>query len=141
MSIKRLYRKAAFRFLKLLSISISAVLGIFCSSGCIMNEATPAYGAQTADYKVSGTVVSSDHNLPIKGLSVSIRDTMNYYGTLDSVETDSLGRFSLTRYPGTYDLNIKDIDSTENGSFVSKDTLFSITDAEKVVDIKLDKKE
>ena len=141
----------------MLSLLVSAIMGIFCSSGCGMNKV--AYGMPHADYKISGTVVSSVHELPIKGLLITMRDTMSSYGNLDSTKSDSLGRSSLERsgYPrdSTWDLSVIDIDSTENGSFASKDTIISIPKSElkdgdapwywghgeKNVDIKLDNKE
>jgi putative lipoprotein (rSAM/lipoprotein system) len=117
----------------------------------------PMYGMPNADYKVSGTVLSADQNLPIKGLSISIRDTMNTSGIIDSTETDSLGRYSMqfSGFPreNTWDLKVKDIDSIENGSFITKDTIISIPESdlqepsgnwykghgEKNVDLKVDR--
>lgn len=157
MSIKMLYRKITFRCLKLLNLFTSTILGILFSSSCQMNAV--AYGMPHADYKVSGTIVSSDHNLPIKNLLVAIKDTFEPYGIHDSTKTDSLGKFSL-EYSGppwdsTFDLNVIDVDSTENGTFSAKDTIFSIPESElkggngpwyaghgeKKIDLKLDKKD
>ena len=159
MNINKLYRAITLRCLKLLSLIISTLLGIFCNSISKMNETEGAYGMQYADYKVSGTVVSSDQNLAVKGLLIIVRDTMGTYKRLDSTMTDSLGRYSLEfsgpPFDNIWDLNVKDIDSTENGSFFSKDTTISIPEselkgrdapyylghAEKKVDLKLDKKQ
>jgi putative lipoprotein (rSAM/lipoprotein system) len=157
MSSRKVFQKVTFRFLKLLCLPITAILGIFCSFGGCMYGPAPAYGMPHADYKVSGTVLSSDQNLPIKGLLVSIRDTANTAGIFDSTKTDSLGKYSLqfSRAPwnSTWDLKVKDIDSTENGSFLNKDTIISIPEselrepsgnwyeghAEKNVDLKIDR--
>jgi putative lipoprotein (rSAM/lipoprotein system) len=119
--------------------------------GCTHNVTIPMYGiAAEADFEVSGTVLSADQNLPIKGLSVSIRDTSSISQIIDSTMTDSLGRYSLQffRPPGdnTWDLKVKDVDSVENGLFATKDTIISIPlsdlkegHGEKSVDLKMNK--
>jgi putative lipoprotein (rSAM/lipoprotein system) len=152
MSIKMLYRKVTFRFLKMSSLLISTILGIIFGSGCVKTEdISAAYGPRSADYKVSGTVVSSDQNLPIKGLEITLRDTrieLFHYST----RTDSLGKYSFESsgpFEGdAWELNVKDIDSTENGSFIAKDTIISMSHIPKDsagygnsenVDIKLDR--
>jgi putative lipoprotein (rSAM/lipoprotein system) len=157
MSFTKIYRKATFRFLKLLSHAIGAVLGIFCTFGGCMYGPAPEYGMPHADYKVSGTIVSSDQNLPIKGLFVSIRDTANVSNIIDSAKTDSLGKYSLQfshpPWENTWDLKVKDNDSIENGSFKTKDTVVSIPKSdlkepsgnwndghgEKTIDLKVDR--
>jgi putative lipoprotein (rSAM/lipoprotein system) len=153
MKIKSLYRKVTFRFLKMSSLFISTIMGILFGSGCTNSGFTVAYGMQIADYKVSGTVVSSDQNLPVEGLLITVRGTTGNNGQVDSTKTDSFGRYSIEFSPSdsgstTWGLNIKDIDSTENGSFAAKDTIFSISDSEqkngyveKIIDIKLDRME
>ena len=134
MSIRNVFRKITFRILKLLCLPISAILGIFCNfSGCMYGPA-PEYGMPHTDYKVSGTILSSDQNLPVKGLMVSIRDMMNTSGIIDSTKTDSAGRYSLqfssAPWDSTWELKVKDIDSIENGSFITKDTIISIPESE-----------
>lgn len=159
MSVTKIFRKTTFRFLKLLSVSISAVLGVFCNFGGAMYGPAPMYGMPNADYKISGTVTSAEQSLPVKGLSVSIRDTMNTSGTIDSTKTDSLGRYSVqfssTPWRNTWDLKVEDIDSIENGSFTTKDTIVSIPESdlqepndnwnrghgEKTVDLKVNRKD
>jgi putative lipoprotein (rSAM/lipoprotein system) len=157
MSISRICRKTTFRFLKLLSLSISAVLGVFCNfGGCVYGPA-PEYGMPHADYRISGTVLSSDLNLPIEGISVTIRDTLDASGAMDSTGTDSLGRyvlqFSEAPWRNTWRLKAEDTDSFENGTYISKDTVISIPESdlqdgsgswyeghgEKTVDFQLDR--
>jgi putative lipoprotein (rSAM/lipoprotein system) len=158
MDLAKIYRKIVFRFLKFLSVSISALLAIFFNfDGCISNTA-PEYGVPSADYKISGSVLSSDQLLPIKGLSVSIRDTLTTTATIGTTKTDSLGWYSLqfSAFPrdNIWKLNVEDVDANENGSFMTKDTTISILQrdlkgasgnwyqghAEKTVDLKLDRK-
>lgn len=83
-----------------------------------------------ASYKISGTVISSDNNLPVKGLKVSIRDTTASSISNTSIFTDSDGRYSLEfktdLWSNTWNLQAKDIDSTENGLYETKDTTVSI---------------
>ncbi len=159
MSIRKGFRKTTFLILKLLCLPITAILGIFCNFGGCMYGPAPEYGMPHADYKVTGTVFSSDQNMPIKGLLVSIRDTMNTSGTIDSTKTDSLGRYSLqfsgAPWDSTWELKVKDVDSTENGSFIARDTVISISEselkesdgnwyqghAEKNVDLEVDRQE
>jgi putative lipoprotein (rSAM/lipoprotein system) len=133
MSISKIYQKVIFRVLKLLSLSISAILGIFCTFGGCMNGPAPMYGMPNADYKVSGTVSSADQDMPIKGLFVSIADTLESPRIFDSTKTDSLGRYSLQSsgvLENTWVLQVKDIDLIENGSFAAKDTIISIPESE-----------
>jgi putative lipoprotein (rSAM/lipoprotein system) len=156
MTIRRIYQKTTYRLCKLLSLAIGAILSIFWGCG-IVDPPAPAYGMPYAKYQVSGTVLSSDQNLPVKGLFISIRDTGSTLTARDSTMTDSLGKYSLQISDGpwnpTWDLKVKDIDSIENGSFVTKDTIISIPSsalqggdgkwyeghAEKTVDLKIDK--
>jgi putative lipoprotein (rSAM/lipoprotein system) len=159
MNMTMLFRKASFHFLKLLSLSISAILGIFCTFGGCMYGPGPApmYGMPNADYKISGTVSSADQNLPIRGLLVSIADTLDPLRIIDSTKTDSVGKYSLqfsgAPWENTWHLKAKDIDSVANGSFAAKDTTISIPESdlkepsgnwykghgEKDVDLKVDR--
>lgn len=132
MNMSMIFRKATFNFLKLLSLSISAILGIFC--GCNGIGPVVMYGMPSADYKVSGSVSSTDQNMPIKGLLVSIADTLNPSRIIDSTKTDSLGRYSLqfssAPWQNTWHLKAKDVDSVQNGSFAAKDTIISIPETD-----------
>ena len=134
MSARKYFRKFTIQFLKVLCLPISAALGILCNFGGCMYGPAPEYGMPHADCKVSGTVLSSDLNLPVKGLMVSIRDTMEASGIIDSTQTDSSGRYSLqfsnAPWDRTWELRVKDIDSTENGLFLTKDTLIFIPESE-----------
>jgi putative lipoprotein (rSAM/lipoprotein system) len=49
----------------------------------------------SADYTVSGKVQSFDSGEPIEGILVSIRDTSESSVIMDSIKTDSSGRYYL----------------------------------------------
>jgi|WetSurMetagenome_2_1015567.scaffolds.fasta_scaffold04603_7 putative lipoprotein (rSAM/lipoprotein system) len=151
MSASKLSRKASLHVLRFLSLVIGGVLGLFCNRpGPI-----PTYGMPYADYQISGTVLSADQDAPVKGLSVSLRDTLNASAITDSGVTDSLGRYSLqfsgAPWENTWVLKVRDVDSIENGSFRAKDTVISIPESdlrepsgnwyeghgEKIVDVKI----
>ncbi len=119
-------------FLKLCSFLLGTMLSMLF--GCRIGPTPIEYGMPHADFKISGTVLSADQNQPIKGLSVTIRDTVYHWRAIDSTKTDSLGRYSLQfceePYLNTWNLEFVDVDSTENGSFRSKDTIISIPENE-----------
>ncbi len=157
MALSNGYKKAMFRILKLASLAITGVLGIFCNCDGVMYGPAPAYGMPMADYKISGTVKSSATQLPVKGLNVFAADTLPSSYTRDTSITDSNGAYSLefSSYPDENNpikVTITDVDGASNGSFSPKDTIVSIpsTDlkdpngtwdkghAEKTVDIKVD---
>ena len=113
-------------------------------------QPVPMYGIQLANFRVSGTVKSVDQGLPVKGLFVKLRDTLNMSYAMDSGRTDSLGMYSLqfSTYPAdnTWLLKVLDVDLNTNGSFKEKDTVISIpqTDikdlfGEKTVDVEVDR--
>lgn len=124
-----------FRVLKLLSLIISVVLGLFCDSDNSGGLNQPVeYGMPHADYKISGKVISSGNSLPVEGLRVSIRDTVALSTLNTSAITDSDGRYSLefttALWNNTWHLQVKDIDSIENGLYKTKDTTVSIPQSE-----------
>jgi putative lipoprotein (rSAM/lipoprotein system) len=145
-------------FLRMFSLSIGALLGIFCNCGGCMRGPVVEYGMPHADYTISGTVRSADANLPVFGLFVSIRDTLDTAYILDTAATDSLGMYSLefstAPWKSTWLLRVKDVDSMENGPFIEKDTVISIPESdlrgasgswyeghgEKVVDVKVERR-
>lgn len=130
MSIRRIYRRSVFRVLKLLSLSISALLGVFCSFGGCMYGPAPEYGMPHAEYKATGTVKSASDHKPVKGILVSIISTEENAEILNSTQTDSSGRYSLlfsrTPLDTVWRLRAEDVDSAENGSFATKDTNITV---------------
>ena len=94
--------------------SLTAVAFVFQS--CYGMEPDNQY-----DVKLSGTVISSATNEPIKGIKISVVDGVNY------AFTDENGKFSfyasVDDYCGNPDgINVRfaDIDGVENGHFTDK---------------------
>lgn len=77
------------------------------------------------DVYLSGIVTSSVTGKPIKGIKVSLRDTSQYE------LTDSVGTFNMyVPRLNSYKIIFEDVDSINQGSFVSKDTtLTSVNDS------------
>ena len=76
------------------------------------------------DLLIEGQVTSKISGLPIKGIKVSVSESVEY------AKTDENGKFSF--YTGIFqNVNIKftDIDSTQNSWFSNKDTLIIIKDS------------
>lgn len=134
MCTRSVIRKVTVKILKLICFPISAVLGLFCNFGGCMYGPALEYGMPSADYKISGTVKSSDELLPVKGLMVSISDTLEMSEILDSAKTDSSGRYTLqfsdVPLNHAWKLTVKDIDLKENGSFLTRDTIIAIQSSE-----------
>jgi putative lipoprotein (rSAM/lipoprotein system) len=132
--IKKASDSFLFRILKLLSLCLSAILGLFCNS----NVATPVYGVVAeygmpwAKYTVSGTIRTSDTQTPINGIRVTLRDTAAGSQPFDTVYTDTAGKYSVefsnTPWYNTWVLDAEDVDGSANGEYDAKDTIISIPD-------------
>jgi len=132
--IKKVSGSFSFRILKLLSLCLSSILGLFCNS----NIATPVYGVVAeygmpwAKYTVSGTIRTSDTRLPINGIRVTLRDTAAGSHPFDTVYTDTAGKYSVeysnAPWDNTWILHAEDVDGSANGTYDAKDTTFSIPD-------------
>ena len=87
------------------------------------------------DLLLEGSVKSKATGLPIKGIRVSVENSLQFY------LTDDLGKFSL--YTGRVN-NLKvifqDIDSELNGLYQNKDTLLTNFGAKVILDITMDEK-
>ena len=143
MAIKKCCQATHFRILKLLSLATGSLLSILFNVGCANkpNEAIPSYGMPTAEYKVTGTVRSVDLGQPIKGIFVTLNDSLvspnDSFKTLQmigSAITDSLGNYLVTvrtsgYVPENWILLATDVDSSANGSFFPKDTILSMPDS------------
>ena len=75
------------------------------------------YGTPSADFIING-VIENQASQPISNIKVIM--------TRDSVNTNTEGKFSLknTAFPAnqTFNIKIRDIDGTANGSYQDKDT-------------------
>jgi hypothetical protein len=87
------------------------------------------------DVLVSGQVKAKSSGIPIKGIKVSVTNTMQYEMTGEN------GHFSLyTEMFENLRMKFEDIDSTANGYYMSKDTVLSNVTEEVFLDITLDDK-
>jgi len=87
------------------------------------------------DLLIEGQVKSKASGLPIKGIKVSVADNMQYE------MTDEEGRFSFyTEMFQELTLQFQDIDSTQNGLYVDKDTVLTDLSENVYLDIALEEK-
>jgi hypothetical protein len=87
------------------------------------------------DILVSGQVKSKSSGLPVKGIKVSITNTMQYE------LSDENGQFSMyTEIHDNLRMKFEDIDSTDNGYYASKDTVLNNVTEEVYLEINLEGK-
>lgn len=87
------------------------------------------------DVLVEGTVKSKTTGQPIKGIKVAP------YNDIQQVFTDENGNFSFYIFADyTIGLRFEDVDSTQNGGFVAKDTVLTNFPSQVFVNIALDSK-
>ena len=89
-----------------------------------------------ADLLLSGQVKSKTTGLPIKGIKVSVIDGIQYS------TTDVNGNFSF--YTEKFDsakIRFEDIDSTLNGSFVTKDSVLTALKGDDIITLKIELEE
>lgn len=85
------------------------------------------------DTFIEGKVNAKKSGLPIQGIKVSVENSMQY------TYTDNQGYFSLyTEKRDSTKLNFADIDSTENNSYIDKDTLLTTNEQHIYLNIELD---
>lgn len=88
-----------------------------------------------ADLLIEGQVKSKTSGLPIKGIKVSVADSLQYE------LTDEEGKFSFyTEKLEDLTLQFQDIDSTQNRFYINKDTVLTDLDQKKYLDIVLEEK-
>ena len=121
------------------------ILGV-CGAGLMTSCAK--YGTLVSTYymNLKGTVKSKESSQVINGIQVEVINGNQANGL-----TDTNGAFSINSEIDDVDnlvnLHISDIDGALNGSFLSKDTLITLTADEKIaqlkenIDIKLVKNE
>ena len=87
------------------------------------------------DLMIEGQVKSKASGLPIKGIKVSAPDNMQYEFT------NNEGRFSFyTEMIDDLKIMFEDIDSTQNGTFLKKDTVITDLEEKVFLDIQLEEK-
>jgi len=125
---------------------ILVILGV-CSAGLMTSCAKYGVLVSTFYMNLKGTVKSKESSQVINGIQVEVINSIPYSKGL----TDINGAFSINSEIDELDnkvnLHISDIDGALNGSFLSKDTLITLTANEKLaqlkenIDIKLVKNE
>jgi putative lipoprotein (rSAM/lipoprotein system) len=125
---------------------VLVILGV-CSAGLMASCAK--YGALVSTFymNLKGTVKSKESSQVINGIQVEVINSIPNSTGL----TDTNGAFSINseidELDNTVNLHISDIDGALNGSFLSKDTIITLTADEKLaqlkenIDIKLVKNE
>ncbi len=87
------------------------------------------------DILIEGQVKSKTSGLPIKGIKVSVADNVQYE------VTDEEGKFSFyTEILEGLTLHFQDIDSTQNGLYIDKDTVLTDLKENIYLDIALEEK-
>jgi putative lipoprotein (rSAM/lipoprotein system) len=87
------------------------------------------------DILIAGQVKSGKTSNPIKGIRVSVADKMQYEFT------DEYGKFSFyTETADSYKVKFEDIDGSQNGLFVEKDTLLTNINKKPYLNILLEEK-
>ena len=87
------------------------------------------------DLLIEGKVVSQASGLPIEGIEVSIADNMQYEYTNDKGE---FSFYTVLNY--SYTIAFKDVDSTQNGAYINRDTILTNIQDNVFLDIKLEEK-
>ena len=87
------------------------------------------------DILVEGQVKAKTSGLPIKGIKVSVTENMQHE------ITDDNGRFSFyTEMYNSLSFQFQDIDSTQNGQYVDKDTVVTEITEDVYLEIMLEEK-
>ncbi|HNW52024.1 MAG TPA: hypothetical protein PKH79_13140 [Prolixibacteraceae bacterium] len=108
------------------TLSFSAALFVFQACYGTLEDAG-------IDVSIRGLVTSKTTSLPIPGVKVSIEDQPQYE------ITDEEGKFHIyTSNDSICNLRFKDIDSTQNGKFLPKDTVLKIVNHDVDLTISLD---
>ena len=132
--IKKVSGSFFFRILKLLSLCLSGILGLFCNSNTTdsVSHVVAEYGMPWAKYTVSGTIRTSDTRSPINGIRITLRDTTAGSYPFDTVYTDTAGKYSVefsnAPWYNTWVLHAEDADGSANNEYDAKDTIISIPD-------------
>jgi putative lipoprotein (rSAM/lipoprotein system) len=111
------------------------IMGV-CSAGLMASCCK--YGAlvSTIYMNLKGTVRSKDSAQIIEGIQVEVRNSLPNLKVL----TNNNGVFSINpnidEFDNTISLHISDIDGALNGSFLSKDTILTLSSAERQIQIK-----
>jgi putative lipoprotein (rSAM/lipoprotein system) len=116
---------------------VLVILGV-CGAGLVTSCAK--YGALVSTFymNLKGTVKSKESSRAINGIQVEVMNSLQNIKVL----TDTNGVFSMNsdfdKLDRSMNLHISDIDGALNGSFLSKDTIITLTSDEKLSELKED---
>lgn len=102
--------------------ALLTMLGFSAAASCAVEYGAPVvceYGVPTMEFKVSGIVVDSETERPIKDIAVTYIQ-QNDYEYPDTVRTDENGRFVYEHYDFPDEkvrLKFTDVDFSENGGY------------------------
>ena len=111
------------------------IMGV-CSAGLMASCAKYGTLVSTVYMNLKGTVRSKASTQIIEGIQVELRNSLSNPKAL----TNNSGVFSINseidESDNTINLHISDIDGALNGSFLSKDTILTLSSAERLAQIK-----
>jgi len=111
------------------------IMGV-CSAGLMASCAKYGTLVSTVYMNLKGTVRSKASTQIIEGIQVELRNSLSTPKAL----TNNSGVFSIiseiNEFDNTVNLHISDIDGALNGSFLSKDTILTLSSDEKLAHIK-----
>lgn len=111
------------------------IMGV-CSAGLIASCAKYGTLVSTVYMNLKGTVRSKTSTQIIEGIQVELRNSISN----PKVRTNNYGVFSMNsaidEFDNTINLHVSDIDGALNGSFLSKDTILTLSPDEKIAQIK-----
>jgi putative lipoprotein (rSAM/lipoprotein system) len=114
---------------------ILIILGV-CSAGLMASCAKYGTLVSTIYMNLKGTIRSKDSSQVISGIQVELKNRLPESKTL----TDNNGLFSVNseidELENTLNLHISDVDGALNGSYLSKDTIITLSPNEKLAQIK-----
>jgi putative lipoprotein (rSAM/lipoprotein system) len=114
---------------------VLVILGV-CGAGLVTSCAKYGVLVSTFYMNLKGTVKSKESSRAINGIQVEVMNSLQNLKVL----TDTNGVFSMNsdfeELDRSVNLHISDIDGALNGSFLSKDTIITLTSDEKLAELK-----
>jgi putative lipoprotein (rSAM/lipoprotein system) len=111
------------------------IMGV-CSAGLMASCAKYGTMVSTIYMNVKGSVRSKASAQTIEGIQVEVRNSLSHAKALTNIN----GAFSINseidEFDNTVNLHISDIDGALHGSFLSKDTILTLSRDEKIAHIK-----
>lgn len=124
-------KKLKIRFLNGYNVILAALLALLgFANSC---DSVVEYGTPNANFKVNGKVTSEQSGEAIPNIRI-VMSQDSTYGT-DSAFTDNLGNYTIMKgfvFPTdlSFLMQFEDIDSSQNGTYQSLDTIVKFIDPE-----------